>query len=44
MPRYFQTMPVVGKPVRKNEENVTELREIEDDIHAHFVSALSAGK
>ena len=28
MPRYFQNMPVVGKPVRKNEENVTELREI----------------
>ena len=44
MPRYFQNMPVVGKPVRKNEENVTELREIEDDIHAHIVSALSAGK
>ncbi len=44
MPRYFQNMPVVGKPVRANPENVEELRAIEDDIHAHIVSALSAGK
>ena len=44
MPRYFQNMPVVGKPVKANAENATELRAIEDDIHAHVVSALEAGK
>ena len=44
MPRYFQNMPVVGKPVKVNAENVAELRAIEDDIHAHIVDALSAGK
>ena len=44
MPRYFQNMPTVGKAVRPNPENVEELRVIEDDIHAHIVSALSAGK
>ena len=44
MPRYFQNMPVVGKAVRANPENVEELRAIEDDIHAHIVDALSAGK
>ena len=44
MPRYFQNMPVVGKPVKANKENVDELRAIEDDIHAHIVDALSAGK
>ncbi len=37
MPRYFQNMPVVGKPVKANAENATELRAIEDDIHAHVV-------
>ena len=42
MPRYFQNMPTVGKAVRPNPENVEELRVIEDDIHAHIVSALSA--
>ena len=31
MPRYFQNMPVVGKPVKANAENATELRAIEDD-------------
>ena len=36
MPRYFQNMPVVGKPVKVNAENVAELRAIEDDIHAHI--------
>ena len=40
MPRYFQNMPVVGKPVKANAENATELRAIEDDIHAHVVKAL----
>ena len=29
MPRYFQNMPVVGKPVRANAENVAELKAIE---------------
>ena len=32
MPRYFQNMPVVGKAVRPNPENVEELKAIEDDI------------
>ena len=44
MPRYFQNMPVVGKAVKANPDNVEELRAIEDDIHAHIVDALSAGK
>ena len=44
MPKYFQNMPVVGKPVKANKENVDELRAIEDDIHAHVVDALSSGK
>lgn len=44
MPKYFQNMPVVGKPVKANAENVNELRAIEDDIHAHIVDALNAGK
>ena len=44
MPKYFHNMPVVGKPVKANKENVDELRAIEDDIHAHVVDALSSGK
>ena len=44
MPRYFQNMPVVGKPVKVNAENVAELRAIEDDIHAHVVEGLNNGK
>ena len=44
MPRYFQNMPVVGKPVKANAENATELRAIEDDIHAHVVEGLNNGK
>ena len=44
MPRYFQNMPVVGKPVRANAENVAELKAIEEDIHNHIVDALEAGK
>ena len=44
MPRYFQNMPTVGKPVRANAENVAELRAIEDDIHAHVVEGLNNGK
>ena len=43
MPRYFQNMPTVGKPVRANAENVAELRAIEDDIHAHVVEGLNNG-
>ena len=44
MPRYFQNMPVVGKPARPNPENVAELRAIEDDIHKHIVDGLNNGK
>ena len=43
MPRYFQNMPTVGKPVRPNAENVAELKAIEDDIHAHIVAGLENG-
>lgn len=44
MPRYFQNMPTVGKPVRPNPENVAELKAVEEDIHAKIVAALAAGK
>ena len=44
MPRYFQNMPVVGKPVRANEENANELRAIEEEIHGKIVDVLSSGK
>ena len=34
MPKYFQDMPVVGKPlVNANAENEAELKEIEKNIH-----------
>ena len=44
MPRYFQNMPVVGKPVRANAENVAELKAIEEEIHAQIVKGLENGK
>lgn len=44
MPCYFQNMPTVGKPVRANGENAAELRQVEEEIHAKIVDALSAGK
>ena len=37
MPRYFQNMPVVGKPVRATAEHVAELKAIEEEIHAQIV-------
>ena len=36
MPRYFQNMPVVGKPVRANAENVAELKAIEEEAGKRF--------
>lgn len=44
MPRYFQNMPVIGKPVRPSEENVAELHKVEEEIHAKIVAALAEGK
>ena len=44
MPRYFQNMPVVGKPVRANAENVAELKAIEEEIHAQIVKGLENGR
>lgn len=44
MPRYFQNMPVVGKPVRANAENVAELKQVEEEIHTKVVAALAEGK
>jgi len=44
MPRYFQNMPVVGKPVRVNEENAAELIAVEQDIHQRIDAAIDAGK
>lgn len=44
MPRYFQNMPVIGKPARANAENAAELRAVEAEIHEKVVAALSNGK
>ena len=44
MPRYFQNMPVVGKPVRANAENAAELKAVEDEIHDKIDAAIAAGK
>ena len=44
MPRYFQNMPVVGKPVRANEENANELRAIEEEIHGKIKSEIDQAR
>lgn len=45
MPRYFQNMPVVGKPrSAPTAENVAELKAIEEEIHAQIVKGLENGK
>ena len=44
MPGYFQNMPVVGKEVRPNAENVAELKAIEADIDAKITECLANGK
>ena len=44
MPRYFQNMKVLNVPAAKpNPENVKELKEVEQDIHARAEKLLSAG-
>ena len=40
MPGYFQNMPVVGKEVRPNAENVAELKAIEAEIDARIAECL----
>jgi len=45
MPSYFQTMPVVGKPLTKADDaNAQELAAIENEIHEITAKALAAGK
>ncbi len=44
MPGYFQNMPVVGKAVRPNAENVAELKAIEAEIDAKIAEGLANGK
>ena len=44
MPRYFQNMPVVTKPLRPNPENEAELKQIEAEIEKLAADALAAGK
>lgn len=44
MPRYFQNMPTIGKPVRANAENAAELKKVEEEIHSRIVEVLSSGK
>ena len=44
MPKYFQDMPVVGKPlVNANAENEAELKEIEKNIHDKVEEILAKG-
>ena len=45
MPRYFQQMPQVGKPLKKaNPENEEQLKKIEAEIHELIKAAQSAGR
>ena len=45
MPSYFQNMPTIGTELTKeNEENIVEIRGIEDEIHALREEALEAGR
>lgn len=42
---YFQTMKVVGNPLKAaNNENINELRTIEEEIRQHVEEVLAAGK
>ena len=44
MPKYFQEMPTIGKPlVNVKEENANELKAIEKDIHAKIEEILAKG-
>ena len=45
MPRYFEKMPQVGKPLKKaNPENEEQLKKIEAEIHELIKAAQSAGR
>lgn len=45
MPRYFQTMPQIGKElVEVKEENAAELKQIEKAIHDQIAESTQAGK
>ena len=45
MPRYFEHMPQVGKPMKKaNPENEAQLKAIEAEIHELIKAAQSAGR
>ena len=45
MPRYFQAMPQVGKPLRaQKEENIQKILTIEEDIHRIAAEAIANGK
>lgn len=45
MPRYFEGMPEIGKPLPEAKpENVSELKEVEAQIHAAIQSSTDAGK
>lgn len=45
MPTYFQTMPTIGTELTKvNEENIAEIQEVEQEIHALREAALEAGR
>lgn len=44
MPRYFQNLPSLAKPVKENGENKAELLKMEESLHTRVVEVLSAGK
>ena len=45
MPRYFQDMPTIGKPLAgENEENRDEILKVEDEIKQLIADALAAGR
>lgn len=44
MPTYFQSMPVISKPAKVNEDNRNELLKMEADLHDKMVAVLSSGK
>ena len=45
MPRYFQAMPQVGKPLRAQKpENIQKILSIEEDIHRIAAEAIANGK
>ncbi len=45
MPSYFQSMPTIGTELAKiNEENISEIQEVEQEIHALREAAIEAGR